>query len=113
VCEEIVARVEVRGLLVLAVGAGVIAYDFPIYSPSTCVRSGRSIVMRPTSATGKNLATQPWSFEASAFEDDGAAVAVGSRPDVSEGLHVAFEVEEELERWHWELVIWFRPLGVI
>lgn len=68
---------------------------------------------RRTSTPRQYLASQFWAFKAPAFENDEAAVAKGTLADMAHAFHVAFEVEEELERWGWEDIVWFRPCGLV
>lgn len=50
----------------------------------------------PVSPARQNGPAKFWAFEASSFEDYGAAIAMPTVSNVSEAFHVAFEVEEEL-----------------
>lgn len=66
----------------------------------------------PVAAAGQDGAAEKRAFETPAFEDHGAAVTMGAGADVLEGLHVALEVEEELEAREREGVGGESPGGV-
>ncbi|EPE30572.1 hypothetical protein GLAREA_03539 [Glarea lozoyensis ATCC 20868] len=63
----------------------------------------------PVAAAGQDGPADVRAFEAPAFEDYGATVAVPAVADVVEGFHFAFEVEQELEGGGGEGIVWFSP----
>lgn len=65
-----------------------------------------------TSTPRQNLAAQLRAFESAALEDYRATVTMRTRSDVAESLHVAFQMEEELQRWHWKDVVRSRPFRI-